>query len=385
MDEREYWLGFSAFPGIGPLKFQKLITKFGSAKDAWTATATDLSESGIGEVITAKFDTFRNNFSVSSYAKRLQDSKVPFLILTDNEYPDLLKQIKNPPFVLYAKGDIEGTLLGNENFLGPAIRLSSSENFVPSLRQNTSIAVVGTRRVTEYGREVTESLTRELVFNNFTIVSGLALGVDAIAHKTAIENNGKTIAVLGCGVDCCSPRENSDLYNRILSSGGLVISELPLSHDPTRGSFPSRNRIIAGLSLGILVTEGAEDSGSLITADYALKFNRKLFAVPGPITSQLSKGPNSLIEKGAKLVSSLDAILTELSVQQKGIKSIKSIRGESREEQLILDILENEPLHFDEIVRRSNFTSSNVGSVLSVLEIKGIIKSMDSGIFGIVY
>ena len=214
------------------------------------------------------------------------------------------------------------------------------------------------------------------------------MGVDAVAHKTAIDNNGKTIAVLGCGVDCVTPAENLNLYNEILEKGGCILSELPLGHPPSKGSFPARNRIVAGLSLGVLVTEGAEDSGALITAEYAFKNNRKVFAVPGSITSSLSKGPYKLLKKGAILVTSGEDILKELKVQNSKLKTTAPnskfrVRGETREEQIILKILANEPLHFDEIVRRTGINSSKLGSVLSLMEIKGMVRNLDSGMFDI--
>lgn len=367
MGERQYWLGFSVFPGVGPRKFQALLEHFGTAKNAWSASKEDLISSGLGKILTNKFDQFRNEFSIAEYAKKLVEKDVQFVISSDKGYPKLLKQIKNPPFVLYVRGDIN--VLG-----GPAA---------------PSIAVVGTRKITQYGREVTEMFTGELVLAGFTIVSGLAMGVDAVAHKTTIESGGKTIAVLGCGVDCCSPEENLGLYNSILRSG-CVISELPLGHTPTKGSFPSRNRIIAGLSLGVVVTEGAADSGALITADYAFKNNRKVFAVPGPITSGLSKGPYKLIEKGAKLVTSADDILEELKAQNANLKTTaqsskrKEIRGETNDEQKILEILENESLNFDEIVKRAKLSSSAVGSLLSMMEIKGRVRDLGGGIFSLV-
>src|SRR3989344_2172040 len=277
MEERNYWLGFSSFPGIGPAKLKKLLDIFGSAKDAWEAAMPRLAKL-IGEEVANKFDNFRSKFSIENYVGQLIRKDVVFLISTDKEYPELLKKIKNPPFVLYCRGNVE------------ILRSSQNDNV-------GRIAVVGTRRTTQYGREVTKLLTQELVENGFTIVSGLALGVDAISHMTALENNGKTIAVLGCGVDCCTPAENSSLYNSILKNGNCIVSEFPMGMKPTQWSFPARNRIIAGLSLGVLVTEGAEDSGSLITAEYARKFGRPVFAVPGPITSSMSKGPYKLIAK----------------------------------------------------------------------------------------
>lgn len=358
LDERSFWLGFSAFPGVGPLRFTKILEEFGSAKKAWNTDVQKI-EKILGPALGKKFEDFRNKFSIEIYAKELKKRKISFLTFSDKEYPELLGKIKNPPFVLYIKGD--------------AKLLSSEKN----------IAVVGTRRITSYGEEVTRILVSDLVGNGFIIISGLALGVDAVASAAAIGSGGKTIAVLGCGVDCITPQENSRLYDEIIKSDGAVVSEFPLGHPPTKGSFPSRNRIIAGLSLGVLVTEGAEDSGSLITADYAFKFKRPVFAVPGPITSTLSKGPFKLISKGAKLVTSAEDILKEFKItSSKSIKSTKSIKGGTKDEILILGILENEPLNFDEIVRRSKVDSSKIGTILSMMEIKGLVKS-SGGLFSI--
>ena len=320
----------------------------------------------IGEETAGKFDKFRGEFSIEDYIKKLKEKDVWFVTLQDKEYPELLKEIKNPPFVLYGKGDLS----------------TFSERFGPS------VAVVGARKTTEYGREVTKLLTTELVLSGFTIVSGLALGVDAISHMTALGNNGKTIAVLGCGVDCCNPAENQSIYNSILESGNCIVSEFPLGMKPTQWTFPARNRIIAGLSQAVLVTEGAEDSGSLITAEFALKFKRKVFAVPGPITSSMSKGPYKLIAKGAKLVTSASDILKDLKSEiriskSETISKSKIQKGETKEEREILDLLQNESLHFDEIVRRTKFKSAKLSSLLSLMEIKGLIKSLDNGYFGI--
>lgn len=407
MDEKLYWLGFSALPGIGPARFRKILEEFKTAKSAWPGTIRRLVKV-IGEETAEKLETFRKEFSIEDYIKKLKEKKVWFVTLKDEEYPELLREIKNPPFVLYGKG--------NREFLARQPRVSDDaqlQNFnnqslnsasLSKIRQQTetkpnfnssesglprsTIAVVGSRKTTEYGREVTKLLTTELVANGFTIVSGLALGVDAISHTTALENEGKTIAVLGCGVDCCNPLENQSIYNSILQNGSCIISEFPLGMKPAQWTFPARNRIIAGLSQAVLVTEGAEDSGSLITANYAFKFNRKVFAVPGPITSSMSKGPYKLIQKGAILVTSATDIIKSI----KGGKSIKSIKGDRRdigdrggtkEEIVILKLLENEALHFDEIVRRTKFKSAKLSSLLSLMEIKGMVKSLDGGMFGV--
>lgn len=356
MNEDLYWLGFSVFPGIGPKKFAQLLSAFGTAKNAWNAKEKEF-EAVVKPAITKKFLAFKNEFFIESYQRELGKKEVWFVILTDNEYPKLLKEIENPPFVLYGKGDVS----------------------VLSLQK--TIGIVGTRKITSYGRQVTEMITAEMVSAGYCIVSGLAMGVDAVAHKTAIENNGKTIAVLGCGVDCCNPRVNESLYRQIISSGSCVVSEFPLSQEPTVGSFPSRNRIIAGLSQAVIVTEGAVDSGALITASDALKNNRPVFAIPGPITSSLSKGPNSLIGKGAKLVTSGSDILDELGV--KGAKGDKGDKGkitaETEEEQGVIDALESDELSFDELSARLSYPSARLNSLLSVMEMKGMIGKSESG------
>ncbi len=392
MDERNYWLGFSVFPGIGPKTLQLLLEQFGSAKAAFTASRNDLLNSELNEVLATNFDQFRNDFSPSDYARKLRENKVEFFTQQDEEYPDLLKAIKNPPIVLYVRGSFaRGPVKSSFPASTPSKSHKSSDEVravgsLPAFATPLNIAIVGTRKITQYGKEVTEMFARDLVAAGFTIVSGLAMGIDAVAHQTAIENNGKTIAVLGCGVDCCTPRENQYIYNSIVAGNGCVVSEFPLGQPPMKGSFPSRNRIIAGLSLGVLVTEGAEDSGALITADYAFKNNRKVFAVPGPITSNLSKGPYQLIQKGAKLVTKAQDILAEFKVQNATLKTTaqnSKLRDVTDEERKILDILENEQMHFDEIVRKTGSTSKKIGSILSMLEIKGKVRSSD-GIFTLV-
>jgi DNA processing protein len=345
MTERDYYLGFSTISGIGPAKFRKLLEEFKTAKAAWKAKKPD--------------------FSIENYLKKLKGKNVWFMTLRDKEYPELLKEIKNPPFVLYGKGQVPDDTWFKH-----------------------SIGVVGARKTTQYGREVTKLLTSELALNGLTIVSGLALGVDAVSHMTALENNGKTIAVLGCGVDCCNPGENQSIYDDILKSNNCIVSEFPLGMKPTLWSFPARNRIIAGLSQAVLVTEGAEDSGSLITAGFALKFGRKVFAVPGPITSQMSKGPYALIQKGAKLVTGAKDIISELGISNSQFpisnkSKITNRKGDTEEENLILKLLQDEPLHFDELVRRTKFTSSKLNSILSLLEIKGMIRSLENGNFSV--
>lgn len=362
MQERDYYLGFSNAFGIGPKTFVMLLNYFKTAKNAWHALEPELKNAGLGEKTTRFFLDFRSKFSFRSYSKLLRIKQAKFVALCDKEYPVLLKQIDNPPIVLYYKGNLKDV------------------NF------DKTIGVVGTRRITSYGKEITQLFSQDLAISGLTVVSGLALGVDAVAGFAAINGGGKTIAVLGSGVDLCYPTVNKPLYDKILGGKGIIVSEFPLSQTPTPGSFPSRNRIIAGLSLGVLVTEGAEDSGSLITADYAFKFNRKVFAIPGPITSSLSKAPLGLIARGAKLVLSAEDILTELGVKSYETRT-KSPNSQfvnlTKDELRIVEILENESLHFDEIVRKLNVDSSKVGILLSMMEMNGLIKSTGGGNFSL--
>lgn len=362
--ERDYHLAFSLTNGIGPKSFLTLYRYFKSAQKAWNATPEELKNSGLKEFQINKLTEFKKEFNLKEYKEKLKQKKVSFVALCDRDYPKLLAQISNPPIVLFVKGDI------------------SKIDF------EKAIGIVGTRKITNYGREVTEIFSRDLAVNGFTIVSGLAMGVDAQAAWSAIEAGGKTIAVLGNGVDLCFPTSNQKLYDKILEGNGVIISEFPLGQSPIPGSFPSRNRIIAGLSLGVLVTEGAQDSGSLITAEYAFKFNRKVFAIPGPITSSLSVAPLRLIEKGAKLVTSADDILKELKLnspfnnhKKEKLDTLGTMGKLSKIEIKVIKALENEPLHFDEIVRVLNINASGLAETISLLEVKGLIKPSGGGYY----
>jgi DNA processing protein len=400
MAERDFYLGFALTNGIGPKKFLQLLKVFKTAKKAWSASESDLLKSGIGPSFVRKLVDFRDEFDSDQYSKLLKQKDCSFVAACDEEYPKLLKGLVNPPIVLFTKGDkslLQGQIAEVAyGARGPASSFppASARSRLVSLRAVGSpssgvtprflpIAIVGTRKITNYGETITKMFATDLAMNGFTIVSGLAMGVDAVAGWSAIHANSKTIAVLGNGVDLCFPSVNKPLYDKIVTDGGIVMSEFPLGETPTKGSFPSRNRIIAGLSLGVLVTEGAADSGSIITAEEAFKLKRPVFAVPGPVTSSLSVAPLKLIEKGAKLVTSAEDILKELKIKNSELR-IKTQRSQyqnlSKDELKIVQLLENEGLSFDEIVRRSNLDSSEIGSLLSMMEIKGIIKNSD-GLF----
>lgn len=353
----KYFLAFSLSPGVGPKRFQNLLKIFGSAESAWEGTAKQYSNAGVGKSAFGKFEEFRKVFDIGAYLERLKKAKVEFIPFGDKLYPAALQKLPSPPVGLFVRGNKK--LVAEKNQVG----------------------VVGARKITSYGREVTENIVAELVRNNIVITSGMALGVDGVAHATAVENKGSTIAVLGCGVDCPYPRENERLYEQILDSNGLIISEYPLGMPANQGTFPARNRIIAALSCAVLITEAAEDSGSLITASNAASLGKKVFAVPGPITSQMSRGSIKLIKDGAILVSSAEDILDTLNIK-KQISPPKAdgplAQNISKEEKKILNAIENEARTIDEIAKITKIPISQISILISGLEMNGIVK-LNSG------
>lgn len=365
LSERSYYLGFSKAPVIGPLRFKLLKEYFGNAEKAWNVSYQDLVGIHLGELSARRFIDFRDNFSIEKFVHSLEEQDIDFVSQSDKTYPKLLKQITDPPIVLYVRGKIPFDEGG----------------------ESQALAVVGTRAITHYGREVTERLTVDLVKRGFVIVSGMAYGVDTVAHWAAIHQDGKTIAVLGNGIDIIYPPSNAHLYETIIKGCGAVISEYPPGTGASRGSFPARNRIISGMSLGVVVTEGAMDSGSLITARLAAEQGREVFAVPGPITSSLSKGPIKLIKQGAKLVTEVDDILEELKMYHKVERSFPAMKkipfSLSANEQKILSFLGRENLHTDELIIKTGLHPGEIASVLSMLEMNGIIRSFDDGTFGL--
>jgi len=277
------------------------------------------------------------------------------ITIKDKNYPELLKKIKNPPEKLYVRGN-----------------LCSEEKY--------PLAVVGTRRVSNYGAQITTSLVKDLVGQGFTIISGLALGVDSLAHRAALSAGGKTIAVLGSGLDIIYPSSHKGLAENIVQAGGALVSEYPAGTKPFKGNFPARNRIISGLSLGVLVTEAPEKSGALITAGCGLDQGRELFAVPGSVYNQASVGTNWLIKMGAKPVTGsqdvLDAFGLELEVETK-----KEIKPGSPEEALLLKHLSHEPIHIDRLINFSKLSPQEVSGLLMTMELAGKVKNMGSGYY----
>ena len=286
--------------------------------------------------------------------------EIKIINIRDKNYPRLLKEIALPPEKLYVRGNLE---------------LKETD---------LTLAVVGTRRCSSYGKETTREIVADLVRAGFTIISGMARGIDTEAHKACLEAGGKTIAVLGSGVDEKSiyPQENIGLARKIVESGGAVISEFEPGTPGLPAYFPQRNRIVAGLSKGILVVEAPERSGALITARLGLDFNREIFAIPGPINWINSFGPNKLIKQGAKLVMSTDDILEEFGLPTSE-KFQTRILPETDDEKKIYELLLREPLHIDKIIEKTEMSVSSVSSALSVMEIRGMIKNVGGNVYSL--
>lgn len=356
MNNVSYLLALHSINGLGPIRLKNILDYFKDPKLAWEAKESELLTLGIPKPTVELFLQTRKKLDPLSYAQQLQDSNISWVTVFDSNYPKLLSQIYDPPIILYFKGDV--------------------------LPQEQSLAVVGTRKITGYGKVVTERFTRELVNAGFTIVSGLAKGVDTVAHRVTLENKGRTIAVLASGLNYIFPPENKMLAQKIVESSGALVTEFPPDYPSLAGNFPSRNRIISGLSLATLVTEAASDSGSLITARLSIEQGRDVFAVPGPITSTLSKGPIDLIKQGAKAVYAVQDILDELGVQIKSSKSkVQNLAGLSEEEKQVLECLQDENFHIDEIGRKLNFPSAKISGLLLKMEIAGLIVNLGSGLY----
>lgn len=271
------------------------------------------------------------------------------IILKDKNYPPQLKKIPSPPKQLYIEGDL------------------SIINF--------PLAVVGTRKISDYGRQMTEYFVKELSQAGMTIISGLALGVDGLAHRVALENNGRTIAVLGSGFNYIYPTAHKKLAQEIIKSGGALVSEYPPETTPYKSNFPSRNRIISGLSLGVLVIEAPKKSGALITADFALKQKRKVFAVPGRVYDKNSQGVNELIKQGGQLVSEPKDILKILNIKPI-LQKTKIMENLLPEEKIILELLTKEPTIIDKITPKTKMSVAMTLSLLTQMELKGLVKNM---------
>lgn len=352
-DNKKYLIGLHSFPKFGPVRLKKIFKHFPDLKIAFEAATKELMAAGIEENIANEFISARRSIDIDKILAVINRENIKILTFDDPLYPKLLKEIYDPPVLLYYKGEME------------------EEEF--------TIAVVGTRKITAYGQQVTEKMVRGLVNNKITVVSGLALGVDTIAHNTTLNYGGRTIAVLGTGLDKQSiyPGVNRYLAEKIAANRGAVISEFPFGTAPLKHNFPQRNRIISGLSLGVLVVEAGEKSGALITARHALDQNRDVFAVPGNIFSPVSAGPNLLIKQGAKTVSEAGEILEALDLASiNNYIENKKILPESKEEEKIIACLSFEPVHIDDLIHECNLSAPIVNSTLIIMEMKGMVKNL---------
>ncbi len=321
------------------------------------ATACDFKSWGIEDDVAQEFLRAKENIDIDALGKKLEEIEATFISWDDKNYPVLLKELPDPPFLLYVRGDA-------------------------SILSLPCLAVVGTRLMTTYGKQVLDDLLQPLVQSGLVIVSGLAIGIDAYAHKTTLDHHGKTIAVLGSGVDKIYPANNRKLAEDIVEKGGALISEFPLGMEPTVYTFPIRNRIISGLSKGTLVVEAKESSGSLITAKLALEQNRDVFAVPGNMFSSNMAGTHNLIKKGeAKLVTHATDILEELGLVLEPSAQLQKLEFENLNEEKVYLLLSKEPVQADQLIQESELPSSEVSSLLTVLEVKGLVQNLGGGMW----
>lgn len=293
MEQRNFLVAFANIAGIGSVRLKLLLEYFGSAEKAWMAPVSQITSVGLPKNVLAEFLAQRIKINPHQYYESVVKRGIKVITILDKDYPERLRNICDPPNVLFIKSNLETAEIN-------------------SLFKRRIIAVVGTRKMTAYGKDVTAKLTQKLVDCGFVIVSGLALGIDGIAHGTAIAAGGKTLAVLGAGVEVIYPREHTDLYQSIIDHGGVILSEVAPDRFVNKGVFVARNRIISGLSEAVLITEGAIESGSLITARVALEQGKDVFAVPGPINSPTAEGTNYLLKQGASLVTGVEDILEVL-------------------------------------------------------------------------
>jgi len=350
----KYHIAFSQIPKIGSQKFSWLKNYFSDIEYAWRASSRELMAAGIEQNLAEEIVSRRQNINPDEEVEKLQRENINVITSEDADYPRLLKETYSPPFILYYKGDLKNL-------------------------HESAIAVVGTRKITNYGKQVTPEIVSQLIREGILVISGLALGIDALAHLTCVKNQKPTVAVLGSGLDKQNiyPSINRALANEILENNGLIISEFPVGMMPLKHNFPARNRIISGLALGTLIIEAGESSGALITAKFALEQNREVFAIPGQIGHPLSIGTNNLIKRGAKLVMSAEDIFEELNLKQlKLFKNNQQIIPDTAEEGAILKHLQTEPLHINEIVKLSDLTTPEVNAALMMLEIKGLVKNL---------
>jgi DNA processing protein len=360
-DKRCYWIALSGVKGIGNVTFKNLLMKFGDPEKIIDSPISELSKvDGIRKDTVQ--DIVNKNFKTDPYSELKKTESVGARIVTfnDPEYPELLKEIHDPPMILYMKG----------------ARIPQNKIFV---------AIVGSRNATHYGLKAAEEFGQGIARRGLGVISGMALGIDAASHWGCISGKGFTLGVLGTGIDVIYPSQNSKLFDKIVENGTL-ITEFPMGTTPTPSNFPKRNRIISGLSRGVLVVEATKNSGSLITASMALEQGRDVFAVPGSIESFKSRGCHFLIKHGAMLAENADDIMETLGMNYPGMvkhdtfikKELPEIKGM---EKMIYDIIGDYPMHIDQIQKKGNIRSGDLSGTLTKMELKGIIKQLPGKMF----
>jgi DNA processing protein len=350
-DPALFWIGLSSIPGVGRVTFRKLAHYFGSPERALAASRDELSNAGLSERVIADIASLSWREHAEKELVKARDAGVLIITADDTAYPPELRNTPDPPLFLYVKG---------------------------SLRHEEGVAIVGTRKPTHYGLTVTHRISYELAAAGLAVVSGLARGIDTQAHRGALAAKGRTIAVLGCGIDIVYPPENRGLLE-LISGNGAVVTENPFGTKPEAGYFPARNRIISGLSRGTVIIEATEDSGSLITANYTIEQGKKLFAVPGNIGSPNSRGTNSLIKRGAVLVEGADDILRNFGIKRPGAdreRGMRPLPALTPEEDCVLRCITTDPRHIDIIMNGSRLAAGKLSGVLITLELKGLVKQL---------
>lgn len=349
MDELAYWVGFNKVLGIGPARLRALLDFFGSIEAAWQGDLASLQDAGLDRRSATNLLAMRRSLDLVAEMDRLDRAGVRVLTWVSEDYPTNLRNIHDPPPVIYVKGEI-----------------------LPE--DDWAVAVVGTRHASVYGKEAARRLATDLAINGVTVVSGLAAGIDTVAHQAALDAGGRSIAVLGSGVDRIYPEQNAALARR-LQDQGVLVSEYALGTRPERSNFPPRNRIISGLSLGVLVVEAGVRSGALITAEFAGDQGRDVFAIPGSIFQSSCEGSNRLIQDGAKPVLSVSDILEELNLQQVTMQAeVRATVPTTAIERQVLEMLSSEPTHVDELGRSANLPPATVAGTLALLELKGLAR-----------
>ncbi|HJS20906.1 MAG TPA: DNA-processing protein DprA [Anaerolineales bacterium] len=351
MNEKKYWVGFNLIKGIGAVRMQALVQHFGDLESAWSAAPADLAEAGLGLKLIERIVQARAQVDLDKVWARIEVQGIKILTWQDEAYPQRLKEIEQPPPVLYVRGDY----LPDDLF---------------------AVAIVGTRRVSPYGRQITEELASYLAGNGITVISGLARGVDAIAHQTALKAGGRTISVLGSGVDKIYPPEHRQLAERMMESGSILSDYAP-GTPPDASNFPPRNRIISGLSLAVVVIEAGETSGALITAEFAAEQGREVFAVPGSILAPQSKGTNKLIQQGALPLLSVNDLMQALDLTRMGEqKAARKVIPADETEARLMNVLGVQPLHVDEIRTQTELPIEKVSATLALMELKGLVRQV---------